>query len=345
MLTTSSRSQAVAVAVLALLLAGACAGGGSATGSSAARATREAGAGKPVVVASISPITSIVATVAGEAVRVVGVVPEGQNSHEFEPPPSLAKILGRADLVFLNGLHLEEPMRELAEANIGDGARIIALGDRTLPREEWIYDFSFPEADGDPNPHTWTSPVHARRYAEVVKDELAGRYPFDAAGFDQRYEVFVDRLERLDEAIRSATGTVPEANRRLLTYHDSFAYFAQEYGWDVIGAVQPSDFSEPSAREVAALIDQVRSTRVPAIFGSEVFPSRVLEQIAREADVTYVDALRDDDLPGAPGDEEHSYLGMMRFNLVTIVKALGGDAATLEELPVGDAAPLDVEYR
>jgi len=103
----------------------------------------------------------------------------------------------------------------------------------------------------------------------------------------------------------------------------------------VLGAIQVSDFEDPTASEVAELIDQVREAGVPAIFGSEVFPSPVLEQIGREAGVEYVDVLRDDDLPGEPGEPEHSWLGLMRFDFVTMTEALGGDPSALEgfELP------------
>ncbi|MGH3389406.1 MAG: metal ABC transporter solute-binding protein, Zn/Mn family, partial [Actinomadura sp.] len=90
----------------------------------------------------------------------------------------------------------------------------------------------------------------------------------------------------------------------------------------------------PSPREVARLIAQVKAERVPAIFGSEVFPSPVLERIGREAGVRYVDQLRDDDLPGDPGSPEHSYLGLLRFDFVTMVEALGGDPAALRQLDV-----------
>ncbi len=95
----------------------------------------------------------------------------------------------------------------------------------------------------------------------------------------------------------------------------------------VIAAVQPADFSEPAPKDVAAIIDQVRRERVPAIFGSEVFPSPVLEQIAKEAGAKYVTDLRDDELPGEPNAPEHSYIGMMVNNLNAIAKGLGGDGS------------------
>jgi len=138
--------------------------------------------------------------------------------------------------------------------------------------------------------------------------------------------------------------TIPRAKRKLLTYHDAYAYFARDYGWDVIGAIQVSDFEDPTPKEVASLIDQVRATKVPAVFGSEVFPSPVLEQIGKETGVTYVDVLRDDDLPGKPGDPEHSWMGLMHFDYVTMTEAMGGDATALKAFTPGDTAPDDAEY-
>ena len=115
----------------------------------------------------------------------------------------------------------------------------------------------------------------------------------------------------------------------------------------VVGAIQPSDFSEPSAKEVADLINQVKREGVPAIFGSEVFPSPVLETIAAETGAQYVDDLRDDDLPGAPGDAMHTYIGLMVQNMRIMVPALGGDAAPLDSVVPGlvyDDGPSDAVY-
>jgi ABC-type Zn uptake system ZnuABC Zn-binding protein ZnuA len=120
----------------------------------------------------------------------------------------------------------------------------------------------------------------------------------------------------------------------LLTYHDSFAYFSRRYGIPVLGAVQPSDFSEPSPQEIQALIEQVKANRVPAIFGSEVFPSTVLAQVARETGATYVDKLRDDELPGNPQDANHTYVGLMVDDVRVITMALGGNPAPLDKVPV-----------
>jgi ABC-type Zn uptake system ZnuABC Zn-binding protein ZnuA len=324
------------VALVAVLtLASACSGGAGGSDD-----------GRVHVVTTVSPITSIVQNIAGTRARTTGIVPEGTNSHTFQPAPSDAAALADADVVFINGLHLEEPTLELAQANLRDGVQIVELGGRTIGPDEYIFDFSFPAENGDPNPHLWTNPPYALRYAGIVAETLAELDPDNAAFYEGNLSAFSARIDELDEAVRAATQTVPAANRKLLTYHDSFPYFAREYGWTVIGAIQPSDFSEPTAQEVARLIDQIRQQQVPAIFGSEVFPSPVLEQIAAETGATYIDDLRDDDLPGEAGDPEHSYLGLMVFDLRTIVDALGGDPAAFDAVDVTNLQPADTtEYR
>ena len=286
------------------------------------------------VVATVAPITSIVSAVVGGAADVSGLVPEGTNSHTFEPPPSMAKVLSRADVVFVNGLGLEEPTLNLAEKNKSERARIVKLGDTVLPVQEYLYDFSFPESEGRPNPHLWTDPGHAKRYAEVVRDTMVAADPAAAGVYRANFDTFATQVDRLDAAMRAAFASLPPERRKLVTYHDAYAYFARSYGWKVVGAIQVESFEDPTPRQVARLIEQVKAEGVPAIFGSEVFPSPVLAQIGKEAGVTYVDLLRDDDLPGRPGDPEHSWLGLMRFDYLTIVRSLGGDPSALEALTV-----------
>ena len=176
----------------------------------------------------------------------------------------------------------------------------------------------------------------------MVRDTLARRDAPNAAEYTANFERFASKVDELDAAMKAASATVPR--RELLTYHDAYAYFAEQYGWRIIGAVQVSSFEEPTPREVAGLIQQVRQVGVPAIFGSEVFPSKVLAQIGAEAGVRYVDTLRDDDLPGRPGDPDHSWLGLMKFDFVTMVESLGGDASALKAIQVADTAPDRATY-
>ena len=284
------------------------------------------------VVSTVAPITNIVLNVGGTRIDLEGVIPPGVDSHTFEPAPSDAVKLAAADLIVVNGLALEGTTIELAQANLKAGAKILELGDGTISRDQWVFDFSFPEEHGDPNPHVWMNPLYALKYAELVRDALVEMDAPNADYYRQNTERFRARIDALDKAIFATVATIPEQNRKLLTYHDSFAYFAPRYGFEVIGAIQPSDFAEPSAREVAALIDQLRETGVPAIFGSEVFPSPILEQIGRETGVRYFDTLRDDDPPGEPGSPENTYVGMLIYDVMQMAEALGGDPTPISGL-------------
>ena len=297
------------------------------------------------VVTTVAPITSIVENVAGDKADIAGIIPEGINSHTFEPAPSDSKLLSKADIIIFNGLDLETPTVKLAQANLKQGAAIYSLGDKTIKEDQYIYDFSFPKEQGHPNPHLWLNPEYAMRYAALARDELIGLDPKNKNSYETNSAQFIKKLEALDQAIKDSIQTIPAGQRRLLTYHDSWPYFARRYGFQVIGAVQPSDFADPSPKEVIRLIEQIRKEKVPAVFGSEVFPSPVLAQIAREAKSRYIDKLRDDELPGTPGDPQHSYIGMMVENMTIMFEALGGSADALKKVEPAPVAGSHADYR
>ena len=288
------------------------------------------------IVTSVAPITNIVRNVGGQHVEVNGIVPEGVNSHTFEPAPSDARILAAADLIIMNGLHLELPTIKLAEKLRKKESPIVQLGDLSIRREEWRFDFSFPASGGHPNPHLWPNVALAMRYAELTRDILMQRDPAHASDYLANTTAYLARLSKLDAAIFDCVASIPAASRKLLTYHDSYAYFARRYGMTVIGAIQPSDFSEPTPREIIRIIEQLKAEKIPAVFGSEVFPSKVLKQIARDAGARYIDELADDDLPGEAGDPNHTYAGMMKRNIEIITGALGGNAACTRGIETGN---------
>ena len=348
-------STRVAAAILAVAIIGGCSStsGNDATsgGDIQGDALAECLAGQTISAGStlnisttVAPITSMVANVAGGLAQITGIVPEGTNSHTFEPSPSVAATLAGTDVLFANGLVLEEPTKELADSNLPKSAALCELGTAVLPVDDYIYDFSFPEDGGKPNPHLWTDPKLAIKYVALIRDVLVKMDPANAASYTSNAAAYTNKLDELDAAVVTASATLPAEDRRLLTYHDAYAYFAADYGWVVVGAIQPSDFDEPTAREVGDLINQVKDSKVKAIFGSEVFPSAVLEQIGRETGVSYVDVLRDDDLLGEPGDPDHSFLGLMQFDYVTMIEALGGDATALRNLDITDVAPDTANY-
>jgi ABC-type Zn uptake system ZnuABC Zn-binding protein ZnuA len=317
----------------------------SACSSGSTASDASSGGGHQLLVATtVSPITSIAASIAGDRARIEGIVPEGTNSHTFEPEPQVAELLSTADLILVNGLKLEDPTLDLATANKKDGARIVEIGSTVLPESEYIYDFSFPKEGGKPNPHTWTDPAYAIRYAALIRDELSTLDPDNASYYAANYAAFEKKANELGDAVRKDQQTVPNGNLKLVTYHDAYAYFARDYGWTVIGALQPKNFSDPTPSEVASLIEQVKSQQVTTIFGSEVFPSKVLEEIGRATGARYEDSLRDDDLPGAPGEPDHSWLGLMKYDYATMIRGLGGNPSTVEAVEVTSSVPDNAVY-
>jgi ABC-type Zn uptake system ZnuABC Zn-binding protein ZnuA len=315
----------MAAAALVLVAVGASCGGSPPAGS--------AGGQRLVVDATVAPITDIVRQVVGDRVTLVGLIPDGVDSHTFEPSPRTVKSLAAADTLFMDGLHLEGATLDQAKATMRKGSEIVLLGDRTLAPADYAYDFTFPKEKGDPNPHLWMDPNYAARWSEIIRDTMVARDPADADYFRRNQAEFARVADALDAAIRTSIDSIPADQRKLLTYHDSFAYFSRRYGIPVIGAVQPSDFSEPSPKEIQSLIDQVKANHVPAIFGSEVFPSTVLQQVAQQSGARFVDELRDDELPGKPGDADHTYVGMMVDDVTVITQALGGDPSPLASVP------------
>ncbi|MEV0130338.1 metal ABC transporter substrate-binding protein [Dactylosporangium sp. NPDC050688] len=326
------RSKVVAVSMLACAVTGALHG---------CSRSAEADAGKLRIVTTVAPLTSITSAVAGDRASVEGVVPEGTNSHTFDPSPKIAESLSRADVILINGLSLEDPTKRLAAQNKRASAEIVEVGTRILPREDWIFDFSFPEKDGKPNPHVWTDPTYAVKYAEVIRDTLAARDPANADYYRANTAAFTAAADRLAAALRLDQETIPAGGRALLTYHDAYAYFGRTFGWKIIGAVQPENFEDPSPSEVADLIEQIKAEKVRTIFGSEVFPSKVLEEVGRATGARYEDTLRDDDLPGEPGQDQHSWLGLMRYDFITMIKGLGGTTTNLDAVPLTQSTTAD----
>src|SRR6478672_5094285 len=213
------------------------------------------------VVTSVAPITNIVKNIGGDKIKLSHLIPDGVDSHTFELTPSGAVKIQNADLVIINGLHLESGVEKVSNASRAHNPsqQVLKLADNTINRNQWIYDFSFPKGKGDPNPHLWLNVANAMIYANLTRNKLIQIDPENAAYYRSNADKYITVLKKLDEGIKNAVQTIPPSNRKLLTYHDSWAYFAPRYGMIVIGAVQPSDFGEPKPQEVARLIDQIRN--------------------------------------------------------------------------------------
>jgi ABC-type Zn uptake system ZnuABC Zn-binding protein ZnuA len=329
-------SAGIALAVTILAACGSSGGDASDTVPGPTAPPAAAVDAKFTVVVSDPPIADLVARVGGDAVEVVSVVPMGADGHTYEPVPSDAQTLARADLYMENGMSLNNVVTSFALVNYPAGTPHHVLSE-VIPQSEILSTDSADEiaTHGHAhnfNAHFWPDPNYAMLYVNRIVEILSGFDAADAAGYQQRGAALTAQLQQIDATFRTALATIPEANRKLVVYHDSWSYFGRRYGLPVVGAIQPTDFSEPSAAELRATIDEVRAQAVPAFFGSEVFPSDVLQAIEAESGARYVADLSDDKLPGEPGSPEHSYVGMMVANTRTIVTALGGDPSTLDAI-------------
>lgn len=307
------------------------------------------------VVATVAPVADLVAQVGGARVSVDTLVPAGADAHTYEPRPSDVITLAGADAYLGIGLDLNGGALRMAEEHLASGSPLVLLGETALGDEDIVFDHTHDHGhshgdddhghshddddhghshgdDGDglgPNPHVWTSLANTRRLISGITAALTELDPEGASAYAANADGFLDDLDALDAAVREAVDTIPADHRTLVTYHDAWAYFARDYDLDDATAVQPADFSDPAASEVRAVIDLVRELQVPAVFGSQEFPTPVLEAIAEETGARYVDDLSDDVLPGEPGAPEHTYLELMRRNARAIVDGLGGDPSAL----------------
>ena len=295
------------------------------------------------VVADVTPLGDLVRHVAGDRAQVSVLVPLGADGHTYEPRPGDLRTVAKADLFITNGRDLNKRLVELADENLPEEAPIVRLAEDTVPEKDLVYEQMHSHGKGPKhghgvNAHMWTNVPYAIAYVQRIEKALAQVDPDGKATYATNAAALRTQLDALDAATRTTIESIPKPNRKLVVYHDSWSYFGRTYGIPVIGAIQPANFSEPSAAEVKAMVKQIRSEKVPAFFGSEVFPSDVLEAIAAESGADYNADLSDERLPGKPGDAEHSYVGMMVQNARIMAKALGGDAAPLDTVPLTPGA-------
>ena len=203
--------------------------------------------GKLQVATTVAPITSIVANIGGDRVTITGIVPEGTNSHTFEPKPSVAELLSTVDVVYVNGLKLEEPTEGPRRGQHEDGAELVELGTMSIPEERVRLRLLVPQVGGQAQPAPLDRPEYALSYAKIVQDDLSKRDPGNAEYYAANYDKFAAMIGEFDTAMRASFATIPAGNRKLLTYHDAYAYFGRDYGWEIIGAIQVCELRGPHA--------------------------------------------------------------------------------------------------
>jgi ABC-type Zn uptake system ZnuABC Zn-binding protein ZnuA len=274
---------------------------------------------RPVVVTTSAITSDLVGRIAGAAVELVTLVPNAVDTHTYEPRASELRALDTAALVFLPDADLNPGITQVVRITVGK-ENVVDLNAEGLSDEDYVY--REPATRNGRNVHTWTDPLLTRKWVPVIVEALVGLDPARAAEFRSAGAALEAEIDALHEEIVSGSAAVPATVRKLVVYHDAWEYFGRRYGFTVVGALQAVDFSEPSVAEVAAMAEQIRNEKVPAFFGSEVFPSDVMEALERESGAEYVPDLADDRLPGEPGGEQHNYVSMMRENLTAITRSL-----------------------
>ncbi|MCB9154328.1 MAG: zinc ABC transporter substrate-binding protein [Caldilineae bacterium] len=278
------------------------------------------------VIATTTIVGDVVRNVGGEAIDLTVLLPIGADPHGFEPAPADIAAVNSADLVFINGLELEHFLEPLLE-NAGGGAPIIAVSDGITPidgTEEHEEDTSHADEDdhGGNDPHTWTDPNNVMVWVDNIQQTLSQLDPANEQSYAANATAYKAELQTLDGWIRGQVSRVSEDNRKLVTDHAVFGYFANQYGFEQTGAVIPgySTLSEPSAQDVARLEDTLRSFGVRAIFVgntiNEALAQRVADDLAIQLVQIYTGSLSAADGPAA------SYLDYMRYNTEAIVNAL-----------------------
>ncbi len=301
-------------AVLAALtiLLGACSAGSSPSGSGPAP-------GAIQVVATTTVLADLVRQVGGSRVDVSSLVPKGGEVHTFDPNPSDAQRLVRARLIVMNGLGLDDWLADLA-TKAGVSAPIVRLGE-DLAGVSYLTHDGQPAATGAAtvNPHLWLDVAYAERYVAKLTAALKTADPADATAFDQGAAAYTARLADLDAWVRSTTGAIPAADRKVVSFHDAFPYYAAAYGLTVVGTVVEAPGQDPSAGQVAALVRTIRDEGVKAILSEAQFSPALSKTIADETGATVVSDLYTDSLGDAPAD---TYEGIVRWDTERLVAAL-----------------------
>jgi zinc/manganese transport system substrate-binding protein len=270
-------------------------------------------------VATISILGDLVKNVGGDCVDVTTLVGPNGDAHVYSPTPADTKTLAAADIVFVNGLGLEGWMTRLVTASATKAPMVVASSGITPRRIE----------DEDRrgrmviDPHAWQSITDAKIYVANIRDGLVAIDPAGKAAYDANATVYLDKLAALESEVRTAIATIPADRRKIITTHDAFGYFGAAYGMTFIAPDGLSTEAEPSAKDVARIITQIRKKEIPAVFLENITDPRLMQQIAHETGARIGGALYSDAL-SEPDGPAGTYIDMMRHNVREFTKALVG---------------------
>lgn len=269
------------------------------------------------VATSFSMLEDIVGNVGGSRVKITNFVPRNGDAHTYQPSTQDVKNLSSAKLVFVNGLGLEAWFRKLL-SNSASQATIVTVSSGLTARK-----IDVGAETGETDPHMWWNLQNTVAYAKNIRDALNKADPAGKAVYTANAAKYTRDLANLDAWATREVRKIPAQSRKLVTNHDALGYFADRYGFTVLGNVIPSfgTESEPSAKETAALIDNIRRNNVKAIFTENIIPPKLVAQVAAETGAKVAPPLHTDAL-GEIGSSGDTFLKAFRYNVTTMVAAL-----------------------
>ena len=299
----------VAALTVSLALVGACSGSGGETPTNQVR-----------VIATTSILGDVVSRLGGDGIELEVMIPRGVDPHDFSPSAQQVAAISSADLVVANGLDLEEGLEDVLAQARSEGITVIEVGDEVDP-------LSSGEEEGDGHgafdPHFWQDPIRMKAAVDVIGLWLV------SVGVAEAQNLTADYQEEIDTTyadIVTILDRIPNERRLLVTNHDAFGYFAERYGFEVIGTIIPggSTLAEPSSAEIAALVETIIASDVPAIFVENIGSVGLADILAAETgtDIEVVQLVSD--ALGEPGSETGTYLKMLVYNATAIAGALNG---------------------
>ena len=278
---------------------------GPATGGSASLS------GALRVVATTTVFADIVRNVAGDRATVDWIIPAGAGPEDYEPKPADAQKLTDADLIVSNGVGLDSFLDRLIDAAGEGNATRLILGEG-IPTID---------VDGEPNPHFWLDPTLVTTYyVPAITAKLTALDPAGASAYATNAAAYTTRIAAMDAANLANVATIPPANRKLVTFHDAYPYFARHYGFELIGIILPNVGQEPNAADLAALVEKVKAAGVKAVFSESQFSPELAQTLAQEAGITKVVTTLYNDTVGPPPAD--TYVTMMEWDVDQIVQAL-----------------------
>lgn len=262
------------------------------------------------VVASFSILADFARNVGGDRINLTTLVGADSDVHVYTPAPADAKRVAEAKLVIVNGLGLEGWLPRLVQSS-GSKAQVVTASAGIVPLK----------LGSAADPHAWQSVHNAKVYATDIANALAAAAPDDADFFRDQVKAYLEKLETLDREVRAAVAKIPPERRKVISTHDAFGYFSAEYGIQFIAPLGVSTETEPSARDIAAIIGQIKAQKIPAVFLENISDDRLIRRIAAETGSKIGGTLISDGLTGEKGPAP-TYIDMVRHNIKALTSAL-----------------------